>query len=150
MNHAVFCLRKIALLATLLISCSDSTVGDEPIPLTPFAEIYINLTLPQYTALLTDGGYIYNNDGGTRGLILYRKDKSTYLAFERNCSYLPNEACATVNVDESKLFMIDPCCDSSFSFSDGSPIGGPASLPLIQYRTRLDENDLYITDETVD
>ncbi|HNP96083.1 MAG TPA: hypothetical protein PKJ63_10655, partial [Cyclobacteriaceae bacterium] len=59
----------------------------------------------------------------------------------------PNEACATVEVHSSGLFMIDPCCGSSFSFEDGMPSGGPAWRPLRQYRTQFDGGVLTVTEE---
>ena len=134
----------LLLLIVALLGC-DPNLSDDPIPYTAFPEIYINLALQ--VTLKTDGSYIYNNEGGYRGLIIYRKNASSYLVYERNCSFHPNEACATVDVDVSGLFMRDPCCSSSFSFTDGTPIGGPAWRPLRRYVTILEGTDLYITDE---
>ena len=88
-------------------------------------------------------------DGGVRGIILYRVDATTYLAYERNCSFQPNEACSTVDVHISKLYMFDSCCGSSFDFPNGFPLGGAAWRPLRQYRTRVNAEMLSITDEIV-
>lgn len=71
------------------------------------------------------------------------------MAYERNCSFRPNEACATVDAHSSGLFMIDSCCNSNFSFTDGSPTGGPAWRPLNRYRTQLSGITLTITDEVI-
>ena len=136
---------KGLLLLLLLISCDPDPV-DDPIPFQPFADI--NVILPNYPALFSDGGFILVNDGGVRGIILYRKNATTYLAFERNCSYRPNDACATVDVHSSTLFMQDACCGSSFNF-DGKPSGGPAWRPLQQYQTFLAGSTLTITDQLV-
>lgn len=114
-----------------------------------FPEIYINLSLPQYIDLKTDGGYVYYKDGGLRGLIIVRKDATTYLVFERTCTYKPNDACATVNVDDFGFMMEDPCCQSTFDISDGQPTHGPAVFALRQYKSHLEGNDLYITDQVV-
>ena len=138
-------LKKRLLLILFLISCEPDLV-DDPIPFQPFPDI--NIVLPNYPALISDGGYILINNSGVRGIILYRKNSTTYLAFERNCSYKPNEACATVDIDASTLFMKDSCCGSSFDF-DGKPTGGPAWRPLQQYHTSLSGNTLTITDEIV-
>ncbi|HEU5292253.1 MAG TPA: hypothetical protein VFU05_16500 [Cyclobacteriaceae bacterium] len=132
-------------LLLLLISC-DSDPVDDPIPFQPFPDI--NIVLPNFPALSSDGGFILVSDGGVRGIILYRKTSTTYLAFERNCSFRPNDACATVDVHSSTLFMHDVCCGSSFNF-DGTPSGGPAWRPLQQYRTSLSVSTLTITDEIV-
>ena len=115
------------------------------IPIIPFADIYIDLSLPAYSNLLFDGGYVEIN-GGVRGIILYRESANIYHAYERNCSYMPNEACATVNVDFSGLYMVDPCCNSSFSFSNGFPLGGPAFYGLREYQSYISGFELIITD----
>lgn len=137
-------LRKRFLLLLFLISCEPDLV-DDPIPFQPFPDI--NIILPNYPALSSDGGYIQIN-GGVRGIILYRKNSTSYLAFERNCSYKPNDACATVEVHSSTLFMQDACCGSSFSF-EGKPTGGPAWRPLQQYQASLSLNTVTITDQIV-
>jgi nitrite reductase/ring-hydroxylating ferredoxin subunit len=140
--------RYFVLACLILFSGCTPDPGDDPIPFVPFSEIYINLNLPEYVSLKFDGGSM-PIDGGVRGLILYRVNATTYYAYERNCSFQPNEACATVDIHISQLYMFDPCCGSSFSFSDGSPIGGLAWRPLRRYRTRVDAEILTITDEIV-
>lgn len=130
----------------LLTACTRD-LSDDPIPIITFADVVINLNLPEYASLRTDGGYKELNAGGVRGIILYRVNSSTYRAFERNCSFRPNEACATVNVHNSGLYMVDPCCNSNFSFENGLPTGGPAWRPLNKYRTQLNGSTLTITDE---
>ncbi|MDX1627792.1 MAG: Rieske (2Fe-2S) protein [Fulvivirga sp.] len=138
---------SILLLSILMgsSSCNDQFV-DGQIPPAAFSDIFINLDLPQYADLSIDGGYVLLNEG-VRGIILYRVNASQYNAFERNCSYEPNAACATVEVHSSGLFLTDPCCGSSFSVQDGSPTGGPARLPLRRYTVIRDGRSLTITDE---
>lgn len=142
-------IRKIkywSLLLTIL-SCTPGRY-DDPVPFIPFVDIVINLNLPEFIALRSDGGFVQVN-GGVRGIIVYRVNSTTYLAYERNCSFRPNEACATVNVHTSGLFMEDPCCGSSFNFSDGNPSGGPAWRPLVRYRTQLSGLTLTISSEVI-
>lgn len=139
---------KFWLILLSLVACSRD-LSDDPIPIIPFADVVINLGLPDYFSLQTDGGFKELNTGGVRGIILYRVNSSTYFAYERNCSFRPNEACATVNVHSSGLFMTDPCCNSSFNFSDGNPTGGPAWRPLQRYRTQLSGSTLTISDEII-
>ncbi len=129
------------------LSCSNEFVDGE-IPPAAFDDIFINLDLPQYTDLTIDGGYILLNQG-VRGIILYRVNASQYNAFERNCSYEPNAACATVEVHSSGLFLDDPCCGSSFSLQDGTPTGGPARVSLRRYRIERSVRNLTITDEPI-
>jgi hypothetical protein len=115
-----------------------------------FPEIVINLSLPDYSSLKFDGGNKEINDSGIRGILLYRVNATTYIAYDKNCSYHPHDAqCSTVEVDLSRLFLIDPCCKSSFNFLDGMPTGGPAARPLIRYRTGLIGSILTITDEII-
>ncbi len=138
---------KVLVLIVFISACSPQR-SDDPVPFFPFLDIVINLNFPEFISLRSDGGYVQVN-GGVRGIIVYRANSSTYLAYERNCSFRPNEACATVNIHTSGLFMIDPCCNSNFNFSDGNPSGGPAWRPLAQYRTQLSGLTLTISSEVI-
>jgi len=132
----------------LLISACTPSRYDDPVPFIPFLDVVINLNLPEFIALRSDGGYAQVK-GGVRGIIIYRANSASYIAYERNCSFRPNEACATVNVHNSGLFIEDPCCGSNFNFSDGNPTGGPAWRPLVQYRSQLDGLTLTISSEVI-
>lgn len=133
-------------LAFGLLSCNDDAYQEE-IPLAFFEDIRVELDLPQYNSLSFDGGYMTFSEG-VRGIILYRENASTYHAYERTCTYHPNDACATVNIHSSELSMFCPCCNSMFSFTTGFPTGGgPAQFPLRKYRLYLDRRVLTITDE---
>lgn len=113
-----------------------------------FPEIIVNLTYPQFQSLKIDGGYKYI-DGGVHGIILYRLNENTYVAFERACPHHPYDENATVAVDMSALFMIDQNCKSNFSFPDGSPTAGPARRAMWIYRTTMEGTKLTISDEIV-
>ncbi len=142
---------KVLLLSFFLFSCEPNLV-DDPIPIVNFDDIVVNLSFPDFINLNRENGYKDVSDlgGGVRGIILYRISSTAFVAYEKNCSYTPNEACATVEVHSSGLFMIDPCCSSSFNFADGMPTGGPAWRPLRKYRTQLNGSVLTITDEIVE
>lgn len=114
-----------------------------------FPEITVNLNYPQFQKLKLDGGYVYLEGGGLKGIILYRANENSYLAFERACPHHPNESCAIVQVDGSTLFMVDRCCNSSFSFSDGQPTSGPCQRALLQYRVELNGSTLKVSDEII-
>jgi nitrite reductase/ring-hydroxylating ferredoxin subunit len=114
-----------------------------------FPTITINLSYPQYQRLRLDGGYVYIEGGGMRGMILYREGENSFRAYERACPHHPEEDCAVVQVDGSSLYMIDRCCKSTFNFSDGQPTGGPAQRPLLQYRIEITGNTLKISDEII-
>lgn len=138
---------RIGLSLIVLSACTPEEY-DAPIPYEPFPNITMNLNLPEYIGLKTTGATL-EIDGGVRGIIVYCKQPGQYLAFERNCSYHPNDACATVNVDVSKLFLVDPCCGSTFELDAGTPTGGVAIRPLAQYKTTYDGLILTITDERI-
>lgn len=123
---------------------------DDAIPWQPFDVIYLNLNLPDYLDLKRDGGYVYLDDPGVRGIIVYRQSASNYYAYERNCSFQPNSACATVEVHVSTLYIFCACCSSSFDFATGYPTGGPAWRPLRRYETSLNGSTLTITDQVVE
>ena len=135
---------KFCFLFLILIGC-ENDLSDDPIPFSPFNDIVIDLSFPEFVSLNSNGGYKELNNKGIRGIIIYRLDAKTYLAYERNCSYHPNDACATVNVHSSGLYLTDPCCGSTFNFSDGNPSGGIAWRPLRQYRTQLIGTILTVT-----
>ncbi len=131
-------------IASLLVMISGAAYAQASFP-----TITINLNYPQYQRLKLDGGFVYVEGGGLKGIILYRASENSYLAYERACPHHPGAACAIVQVDGSTLFMIDRCCNSSFNFSDGQVTGGPAERPLIQYRVDQEGNILKISDEII-
>lgn len=125
-----------------LISCEPQII-EEPIPYVP-VDIEVNLSNPQF-ATLNSFGYAYLNSEGVRGIIIH-KSGNRYRAFERNCSFNPYDACATVDVHPSGQYMVDTCCSSIFDWT-GQPIGGPAIFPLLEYFTILNGNFLRIYNE---
>lgn len=135
--------------AMLIVAGCSRDLSDDEIPPSSFPDIVIDLSLPSNIALASKGGYKEINQGGVRGIIVYCQDVGVYHAYERNCSYTPNQACATVNVDPSRLFMTDPCCSSMFDFSTGLPIGGPAWRPLRQYQATANGVELIITENVI-
>ena len=145
-------MRKISfwsLAAIIFVGCTPD-LSDDDIPWQPFDVININLNLPEFIRLKMDGSYIYREDGGVRGIILYRKNASNYITYERNCSFQPNSACATVDVHVSTLYMLCSCCSSTFDLITGYPTGGQAWRPLRKYATSLNGSQLTITDQIVE
>ncbi|HZY80869.1 MAG TPA: hypothetical protein VFE50_15200 [Cyclobacteriaceae bacterium] len=122
---------------------------DDPIPVTAFPDQLLNLSFPEYAALRVDGGILELNNIGLRGVFVYRAGQTTFRAYERTCSYHPNEAGSTVNLHASRLYFTDQYCGSTFNLSDGQPSGGPAWRPLRQYRTDINGGLLTITSEVI-
>lgn len=126
----------------------DRDLSDDQIPFVSFGTVTINLNLPEYQKLRTSGN-IYIQEG-VRGIIIYQANPNTYIAYERNCSYRPNEACATVEVHTSNLYMVDHCCSTTFDFATGSPTSGPGWRPLRKYETLLSGAVLTVTDRVIE
>jgi hypothetical protein len=146
-SRFVLTLISFGVFLLLHTSSCNPDLTDDAIPYLSFGTVYININLPGYAGLRTDGGYAYYDDAGVKGLIVYRQNASTFHVYERNCSYRPNEACATVNVHISTLFMEDPCCGSQFDFITGNSTAGVAWRPLRKYFASINGSDLTITDE---
>lgn len=142
-------MRKSLFFLLLLGACS-SDLSDEAIAPASFPDYPINLNLPAYNDLRTKG-WMYINEIGVRGVILYRVPNSLeYYAFERNCTFHPYEACSTVEVHSSGLYMVDPCCSSTFDFG-GNPTSPPAIAPLRRYDIipNSGNNTIVITDAVI-
>jgi nitrite reductase/ring-hydroxylating ferredoxin subunit len=106
--------------------------------------VIIHLNDPAYVKLNAVGGWAYV-DGGVRGIIVYRRATEEFAAFDRNCTYMPSNECATVYVDKSGSTAVDTCCGSKFLIYDGTVQKGPATIGLKPYHTTLDGSVLYIS-----
>ena len=141
----------ITLCSLLIITSCNSDNGAQPrIPYAP-VNLALDLTNQQYRALRFDNGVVAlpvrgpAGIGGVRGVLVVRQNASSYLAFERDCPYQPDNVCARVGFDTSPApFLRDSCCGSQFSLQ-GQVTGGPAPRALVQYSTSLSGNLLNIT-----
>lgn len=120
---------------SFFISCKKDK-ENEPVPNT-YVDIYININEPAYNNLNAVSGWIYIT-GGNRGIIVYRKSLTEFLAFDRTCTYNSSAANARVFVDIDNITVKDTTCGSKFIITDGSVLNTPASLPLKQYTTSFD------------
>ena len=126
---------------TLLFSCKKKE-QQEYVPNVP-VDIYMYASSPSFVNLNAVGGWLYAN-GGAKGIVIYRKSNSEFMAYDRNCTYQPNNSCAKVEIDSTSLIAKDNCCGSEFLMTDGSVLKSPASLPLKQYQASFDGNILHI------
>lgn len=129
----------LSILLTIALFSCDKEQLDQQIPFS-FVNQDINLNLIQYQDLRNIGGYVYIEAGtnaGYKGIIVYHEGNGAYKAFERACTFDPFADCDPIIVDDSGLFLIHKCCNSTFNFN-GNPMSGPASLDLLQYRTTVD------------
>lgn len=133
---------KKSLFIILLLAFSACRNRNGVIPYVPF-EIYVNIQNPQYNTLNGIGGWAYVNEG-SRGLIVFRSDLNTFMAYDRHSTYKPERTCAIVFVDNNNITATDTCSGSVFQLIDGTPIDGPATIGLQQYRTSFDGNIIRI------
>ena len=138
----------LAIVIIIATSC-EPQLTDDPLPIIAFQDQVINLSLPEYQKLRIDGGFVTMNKIGIRGVIVVRVNATTFRAYERNCSYHPNEAGSTVDVHSSNLYLEDFSCGSTFNLTEGQPTGGPAWRPLRQYHTDVIGGTLTITSDVI-
>lgn len=104
--------------------------------------VYVDFTIDPMLNNLNNVGDVEVFTGGYRGIIIYRASTESFLAFERTCTYDPNQTCSKLVIDSgSNVIAVDTCCGSSFLLLDGTPVTGPATLPLKQYHTSYDVNN---------
>lgn len=128
--------------ATTVLTFDGCKKEDNGVPIVP-VDIYIYTSNPSFINLNAVGGWVYVT-GGVRGILVYRKSISEFMAFDRNCTYNSNDACAVVYVDSSNIIATDTCCHSQFSIYDGSVLQAPAGAPLKTYYTTFDGNVIHI------
>ncbi len=117
-------------------SCNKNKL--HPVPNIPF-DIDINIALPTYSDLTNVGGYAFVN-GGSKGIIVYRRNVYEFVAFDLHSPANDGECdSALVNDDENFLQLKDLCSGARFSLIDGSPISG-SDFGLRAYVTAFDGN----------
>lgn len=97
---------------------------------------YLNLNEPIYLDLNVPGNYVYYA-AGTRGIIVYRRSNTEFIAYERSCPYDPQLSTGLVTVETTLTSMADSTCGSRYALYDGSIINGPTTKSLSQYRTEM-------------
>ena len=126
------------LLVTLSLSgCVKNS--EHPVPSLPF-DITINLSLPSYSSLIGVSGWAYVN-GGSKGIIVYRRGIDDFVAFDRHSPEDINGTCEfpLFPDDDNYLVLNDSCNTATFSLYDGSPISN-AEYGLRMYQTIYDGN----------
>lgn len=130
----------LILLASIAVSCDE---GDSDYGIPNYnVQVWIDLNSPAYSSLRALSGSAYV-DGGSKGIIVFHTIDDEYLAYDRHSTYEPENECV-VELDSSFVAVEDPCSGSKWTLFYGSPISGPAELPLKQYTTYLSGNNLRI------
>lgn len=122
-----------------LLGCNKNT--KHPVPSIPF-DVTIDINLPSYNALIGVGGWTYVN-GGSKGIIVYRRSIDEFIAFDRHSPADADGSCEWPLFPDSDNFLElkDSCSNARFSLYDGSPISG-SEYGLRQYQTVFNGTDL--------
>ena len=128
-------------ISIVLLSASCNKNGSNPVPNIPF-DITIDINLPSYSNLSGVGGWAYVN-GGSRGIIVYRRAIDEFVAFDRHSPADPEGTCFLPLFPDNDNFLQlkDTCNNATFSLYDGSPISN-SQFGLRQYRTVFNGTDL--------
>lgn len=135
----------ISLLCFSLFSCKKKKKPDNhPVPSVP-VKVSIYPNDPLNFKLQSIGGWIYYNNVGINGIIVYRKSEEEFVAIERSSSYLPNDTAARAYVRPDNFILLDTISHSRWRIVDGGVVKGPAEWPLRLYGATYDGNVLRIT-----
>lgn len=121
-------------------SCKEDPYDEIP---DVYVDMWLDISSTMYIELTAVGGWV-NVTGGYKGITVYRASMDEFVAFERCCTYDPHTDSARVVVDVSGLSLTCGSCGSTFLILDGSIVNGPAKIPLKQYRTFFNGDDLRI------
>ncbi len=93
-----------------------------PVPNVP-TDITIDINLPTYIALTGVSGWAYVN-GGSKGIIVFRRSTDEFVAFDRHSPADPDGTCPRPLTPDPDNFLtlVDSCNNATFSLYDGSPI----------------------------
>ena len=123
--------RILLVISLFLMSGSCGKQNTHPVPYVPFNQTIAGV-----------GGWAYVN-GGSRGLIVYRRSIEEFVAFDRHSPADIDASCPSPLFPDPDNFLIlkDTCNDATFSLYDGSPISG-SQYGLMQYATSFNGNNL--------
>ncbi|MGE5393586.1 MAG: hypothetical protein ACM3P1_02525 [Candidatus Saccharibacteria bacterium] len=129
----------IIALTVLFIMAGTQGCKDDYESVIPYVPVDFNLNKSNIIELNIDGGSFYLPNLGYGGIIVFKDmtdSQNPYLAFDATC---PFEISPTYRVVTTQGSGVAKCtkCGSEFILmgGTGSPIKGPATKPLKQYRT---------------
>jgi hypothetical protein len=136
--------RQVIIISCLVLLISGGCKKqNQGVPLVA-VDIRLYASDPTFAPLNPVGGWTYAS-GGYRGILIYRKTLTDFMAYDRACTYNPSDENELIKVDASNVLATDAHCGSKFLITDGTVNQGPATLPLKSYVTTFDGNLLHIT-----
>jgi nitrite reductase/ring-hydroxylating ferredoxin subunit len=136
--------KLIVLICFLLFTATEFGCEKDRNEIIPYVPVnrYFNIRDPEFFDLSVPNNSV-TIKGGLNGIIVYRVSVEEFVAYDRTCTYEPENNCA-VETDNSSSAKC-PCCGSRFFLIDGSPLNGPAQWPLKPYKTTFDGTYVRIT-----
>ena len=128
----------------LISSCSKNEINRNPFLHNISFEKTINLNLPKYDDLNYNGGAVYINSGGIKGLILFNFSNQIF-AWEASCPNQYPSSCSTMEIDGVQT--ICNCDDSKYSLATGQLLSGSEanSYPMKLYFSEKNGNSVRIS-----
>lgn len=125
----------------MLLSAKCNNQDQHPVPFVP-VDVTIDIQLPSYSNLQGVGGWTYLN-GGSRGIVVYRKGIDDFIAFDRHSPADIDGTCPNPLYPDTQNFLQlkDSCNNAVFSLYDGSPVSN-SIFGLRQYATQFNGNNL--------
>lgn len=128
--------KHLSFLVLIILFSNCNKDSNRNIPFVP-VNIVMQTTDPQFIGLNAVNSWIYLV-GGSRGIIVFKVSNEQFRAFDRHCTFQPENSCALVSVETNNITGLDDCCGSRFLITDGSVLNGPAVVPLKEYNTSFD------------
>lgn len=117
--------------------------ANHPVPYLPI-DVTIYPNNPSYFPIQSIGGWVYQENVGIRGVIIYRKSNEEFVVLERSSTHLPDNPAARVKVMGNNFDLIDTVSNSKWRIFDGQVLQGPATWNLRIYGSSYDGNRLRI------
>ena len=134
----------LILIVILICSCSKNEINRNPYLQNISFEKTINLNLPQYDDLNYNGGAVYLNSGGIKGLILFNFSNQIF-AWEASCPNQYPSSCSTMKIDGVQT--VCNCDDYKYSLATGQLLSSSEtnSFPMKLYFSEKNGNSVRIS-----
>jgi len=134
----------LILIVILICSCSKNEINRNPYLQNISFEKTINLNLPQYDDLNYNGGAVYLNSGGIKGLILFNFSNQIF-AWEASCPNQYPSSCSTMKIDGVQT--VCNCDDYKYSLATGQLLSSSEtnSYPMKLYFSEKNGNSVRIS-----
>jgi len=128
-------IKSIIVFTVLLYALGGCTKGSNPDESSNVPNVSVNITInintSTYNALTKIGGVV-NISGGYRGILLYRVNSGTIVAFDRTCTYDISDVNGIVQ-SQTNGTAICLECGSTYNLVNGNVYSGPTTIGLKSY-----------------